>query len=116
MVEAEVYMKTSPRIYCGEKDTPVYETSRDGESESSSETRKKRLQYIPPTQLWGTASLYHRPGNQGLEGMVIAAEGKRERAIQLVRSSNGACMESEANKGGSPITAANTKGQTIRYY
>ena len=86
-VEVLIYMKTSPE-YIVEKDTPVYETSRDGESESSSETRKEETTVYTTTNYGEQVPFVSQTRKPQIEGMVIAAEGAANESvrIQLVRS------------------------------
>ena len=97
-VEVLIYMKTSPE-YIVEKDTPVYETSRDGESESSSETRKEETTVYTTTNYGEQVPFVSQTRKPQIEGMVIAAEGAANESvrIQLVRSAM-ALYGIEANK------------------
>ena len=97
-VEVLIYMETSPE-YIVEKDTPVYETSRDGESESSSETRKEETTVYTTSNYGEQVPFVSQTRKPQIEGMVIAAEGAANESvrIQLVRSAM-ALYGIEANK------------------
>lgn len=97
-VKVLIYTNTSEE-YVIEKDQPVYETSREGNDEKSSESKREETTVYTTNEYGDQVPFVTQTRNPSIEGIVIAAQGAADESVrvQLVRMAM-ALFGVEANK------------------